>query len=126
MLCRSGCALALSQDQTANVDSERGRVTAMGARVQWLVDSWRVGDAGIQVTRYCTVVQKGPMLRGPRAQVSHHQALQHISCLYIFHLFLATQSIVGQHLTAGLCESLIGVVYRITWSAAFLEWEKGQ
>ena len=110
VLCRNGSAVALSQDQTANVDSERGRVTAMGARVQWLVDSWRVGDAGIQVTRYCIVAQEGPSLRGARAQVSHHQALQHSSCLYIFHLFLATQSIVGKHLTAGLCESLIGDV----------------
>ena len=52
VLCRSGHAVALSEDQTANVVSERERVQAAGAKVQWLVDSWRVGDAGIQVSRY--------------------------------------------------------------------------
>lgn len=31
--------------------SERERVQAAGATVQWLVDGWRVGQAGIQVTR---------------------------------------------------------------------------
>ena len=44
--------MALSEDQTADVVSERERVQAAGASVQWKVDSWRVGDAGIQVTRY--------------------------------------------------------------------------
>ena len=52
MLCHAGNALALSQDQTADVEAERHRVQAAGASVQWRVDSWRIGEAGIQVTRY--------------------------------------------------------------------------
>lgn len=44
--------MALSCDQTADVADERHRVEAAGASVQWQVDSWRIGDAGIQVTRY--------------------------------------------------------------------------
>lgn len=43
--------MALSRDQTADVADERHRVEAAGASVQWRVDSWRIGDAGIQVTR---------------------------------------------------------------------------
>ncbi len=43
--------MALSCDQTADVEDERHRVEAAGASVQWRVDSWRIGDAGIQVTR---------------------------------------------------------------------------
>jgi hypothetical protein len=43
--------MALSRDQTADVEDEQQRVQAAGASVHWRVDSWRIGDAGIQVTR---------------------------------------------------------------------------
>ena len=51
MLCTAGRAQALSRDQTADKEEERRRVQAAGASVQWRIDSWRVGEAGIQVTR---------------------------------------------------------------------------
>lgn len=44
-------ALALSRDHTAALDDEKQRVEKAGARVQWVVDGWRVGAAGMQVTR---------------------------------------------------------------------------
>ncbi len=51
VLCRAGAALALSRDQTAARADERARVAAAGGAVAWRVDGWRVGDAGLQVTR---------------------------------------------------------------------------
>lgn len=49
MLCRGGAALALSRDHTAALDDERQRITAAGGLVAWRVDSWRIGEAGLQV-----------------------------------------------------------------------------
>ena len=51
VLCHNGKAVALSHDQTADVEEERNRVQAAGVSVKWRVDSWRIGEAGIQVTR---------------------------------------------------------------------------
>ena len=45
--------MTLSHDQTADVDKERRRVEGAGVSVQWRIDSWRIGEAGIQVTRFC-------------------------------------------------------------------------
>ena len=52
VMCTAGRAQALSCDQTADREEERQRVQAAGASVQWRIDSWRIGEAGIQVTRY--------------------------------------------------------------------------
>ena len=51
VLCHNGKAVALSRDQTADSEEERNRVQAAGVSVKWRVDSWRIGEAGIQVTR---------------------------------------------------------------------------
>ena len=51
MLCRAGKALQLTEDHSAASPSERARVEAAGARVDWRVNSWRVGTAGLQITR---------------------------------------------------------------------------
>lgn len=51
VLCRAGKALQLTEDHSAASPSERARVEATGARVDWRVNSWRVGTAGLQVTR---------------------------------------------------------------------------
>ncbi|KAK9828917.1 hypothetical protein WJX72_002777 [[Myrmecia] bisecta] len=51
VLCRAGKAVALSRDQTADRQDERERVLAAGGKVEWRVDSWRVGAVGLQVTR---------------------------------------------------------------------------
>lgn len=51
VLCRGGKALALSRDHTADDDAERGRLTAAGGAASWCGDGWRVGEAGIQVSR---------------------------------------------------------------------------
>ena len=51
VLCRDGKAVALSRDQTAEREDERGRVAAAGGDVRKRMDGWRVGDVGLQVTR---------------------------------------------------------------------------
>lgn len=43
--------MALSTDQTAEREDERQRMIAAGGHVQFRMDSWRVGKAGIQVSR---------------------------------------------------------------------------
>ncbi|GMH40224.1 hypothetical protein BSKO_08128 [Bryopsis sp. KO-2023] len=51
VLCRDGKAVQLTRDHTAMNCEERLRVEKSGGKVQWTLDSWRVGSAGIQVTR---------------------------------------------------------------------------
>lgn len=51
VLCRDGKAVPLTRDHTAMDPEERCRVQETGGRVQWKLDSWRVGSAGIEVTR---------------------------------------------------------------------------
>lgn len=51
VLCRNDEAVALSRDQTALRADERARVLAAGGDVRWRMDGWRVGSAGLQVTR---------------------------------------------------------------------------
>ncbi|KAJ9694289.1 hypothetical protein PVL29_010002 [Vitis rotundifolia] len=51
ILCRAGCAFALSKDHVASCLEERERVTNAGGQVKWQVDTWRVGSAALQVTR---------------------------------------------------------------------------
>ncbi len=48
--CQGG-AVALSTDQTAEREDERQRIILAGGHVHFRVDSWRVGKAGIQVSR---------------------------------------------------------------------------
>lgn len=48
----SAQAIALSRDHTAALEDEKERVEQAGALVQWVLDGWRVGPAGMQVTRY--------------------------------------------------------------------------
>ncbi len=53
MICvlPQGRAKALSRDQTADCEDERQRLISAGGIVQFRMDSWRVGKAGIQVSR---------------------------------------------------------------------------
>eukprot|EP00850_Spirogloea_muscicola_P023527 SM000364S13662 [mRNA] locus=s364:59070:63877:+ [translate_table: standard] len=49
ILCRDGKAVALSRDHTASDPRERARIERAGDRVTWRVNTWRVGDAAIEV-----------------------------------------------------------------------------
>ncbi|EFJ28625.1 hypothetical protein SELMODRAFT_441116 [Selaginella moellendorffii] len=51
LLCRDGQSFPLSKDHLASDPIERTRVVNSGGSVQWQVDTWRVGSAGLQVTR---------------------------------------------------------------------------
>lgn len=51
VLCRDGQAIQVTRDHTAMDNIERRRIQMLGADVLWVQDSWRVGKAGIQVTR---------------------------------------------------------------------------
>jgi serine/threonine protein phosphatase PrpC len=51
VLCRGGRALPLSRDHTADLPGERARILSVKGRLVYRIDSWRVGDAGLQVTR---------------------------------------------------------------------------
>nr|GMC84247.1 protein kinase and PP2C-like domain-containing protein [Ipomoea batatas] len=51
ILCRAGHPYALSRDHVASCLEERERVTRAGIQVKWQVDTWRVGNAALQVTR---------------------------------------------------------------------------
>jgi serine/threonine protein phosphatase PrpC len=51
VLSRSGTAVPLSRQHTADLEDERARVVAAGGTVQYRGGSWRVGPAALQVTR---------------------------------------------------------------------------
>lgn len=51
ILCRSGQPFPMSKEHVASCPNERKRVTGVGMEVKWLVDTWRVGPAALQVTR---------------------------------------------------------------------------
>ncbi|CAL5321814.1 unnamed protein product [Camellia sinensis] len=50
MLCRAGSAYALSKDHVASCPEEREHIISEGGQVKWQVDTWRVGQAALQVT----------------------------------------------------------------------------
>ena len=47
-----GNALPLSRDHTAEQEDERQRIVQAGGQVNHVMGSWRIGQAGIQVSRY--------------------------------------------------------------------------
>ena len=51
VLCRGNGALELTSDQVADRADERQRVAAAGGTLRHVMGSWRVGAAGMQVTR---------------------------------------------------------------------------
>ncbi len=51
VLARGGSAVAASRDHNADDEAERARVVAAGALVSHRMGNWRLGHAGIQVTR---------------------------------------------------------------------------
>ena len=51
VLARGGSAVAASRDHNADDEAERARVVAAGAQVSRRMGNWRLGQAGIQVTR---------------------------------------------------------------------------
>ncbi|KAH7658356.1 Protein-serine/threonine phosphatase protein [Dioscorea alata] len=51
ILCRSGHPVPLSKDHVASCPDERARVIKQGMDVRWQMDTWRVGQAALQVTR---------------------------------------------------------------------------
>ena len=51
VLCRGDEAVPLTQDQTAEREDERERILAAGGEVSVRMGGWRVGNAGLAVTR---------------------------------------------------------------------------
>lgn len=51
VLCRGGAAVAVTRDHTADDEAERARITAAGGRAAMHQGAWRIGAAGLQVTR---------------------------------------------------------------------------
>lgn len=51
VLCHQGEAVQLSRDHTADDQQERDRIKAAGGRLHQVAGSWRIGAAGIQVSR---------------------------------------------------------------------------
>ncbi|XP_022147786.1 protein kinase and PP2C-like domain-containing protein isoform X2 [Momordica charantia] len=49
ILCRAGNPIVLSKDHVASCLEERERVISAGGQVTWLVDTWRVGPAALQL-----------------------------------------------------------------------------
>lgn len=49
ILCRDGAPVQLSRDHTTADHQERQRIIDAGGKVAWRVDSWRIGEAAIQV-----------------------------------------------------------------------------
>ena len=77
VLCRGGEALPLSRDHTADLDSERERVLAAGGSARQHGVNWRIGTAGLQVTRWAAGFSVLGQLRGRilRTQFEVHVAL---------------------------------------------------
>ena len=56
----------MSRDHTAEQEVERQRIVQAGGHVSKVIGSWRVGQAGIQVSRHASSVATpsyGPLLR---------------------------------------------------------------
>jgi len=51
VLCRGGSAIQLNREHSAEVLEERQRIEAAGGKLREVMGSWRIGDAGLQVTR---------------------------------------------------------------------------
>lgn len=51
VLCRGGAAVAVTRDHTADDETERRHVVAAGGTAALHQGSWRIGAAGLQVTR---------------------------------------------------------------------------
>ena len=51
VLCRAGAAVQLCREHTADDHQERQRIQAAGGELRQVMGSWRIGAAGIQVTR---------------------------------------------------------------------------
>ncbi|CAL5221159.1 g3298 [Coccomyxa viridis] len=51
VLCRDGAAVSLSRDHTADSEDERQRIVQAGGHVSHVLGNWRIGQAGIQVSR---------------------------------------------------------------------------
>ena len=54
VLCRGGKAVQLSREHSAEDLEERQRVKQAGGKLREVMGSWRIGDAGLQVTRYAS------------------------------------------------------------------------
>ncbi|KAL3150178.1 hypothetical protein ABBQ32_000038 [Trebouxia sp. C0010 RCD-2024] len=76
VLCTAGKAKALSCDHTADKEEERQRVQAAGASVQWKIDSWRIGEAGMQVTRSLGDADLKPAVTAQPEVVQHQLSSQ--------------------------------------------------
>ncbi len=46
--------MPLSTDHTADQEAERQRIVQAGGHVSHVMGNWRIGQAGIQVSRYTT------------------------------------------------------------------------
>ena len=51
VLCRGGRGVQLNAEHSADSPSERERIEASGGDLRLVNGSWRIGGAGIQVTR---------------------------------------------------------------------------
>lgn len=63
--CNSALAFG-NQAHLATCIEERNRVVREGGRIEWLVDTWRVAPAGLQVRPLCIFKERevGPSLAG--------------------------------------------------------------
>jgi hypothetical protein len=52
VLCKGGRAIQLNREHSAEILEERQRVEEAGGKLREVMGSWRIGDAGLQVTRY--------------------------------------------------------------------------
>jgi len=52
VLCRGGRALQINREHSAEDADERQRVEEAGGKLREVMGSWRIGDAGLQVTRH--------------------------------------------------------------------------
>ncbi|CAI5963616.1 unnamed protein product [Closterium sp. NIES-65] len=69
---QSGEVKALSRDHVASDPEERSRAEKAGGLVQWRVNTWRVGAAGIEVTRSLGDHDMKPAVTA-EPEVTHHR-----------------------------------------------------
>ncbi|GJP48103.1 hypothetical protein CLOM_g7383 [Closterium sp. NIES-68] len=72
VLKQSGQVKALSRDHVASDPEERSRAEKAGGLVQWRVNTWRVGVAGIEVTRSLGDHDMKPAVTA-EPEVMHHK-----------------------------------------------------
>ena len=132
VLCRSGSAVQLNTEHNADNEKERKRVEQVGGHFKLVNGAWRLGEAGIQVTRFVVSTYWQSMWQHGQQFVNHatmglkHKNICSGLCLYQHQEHSCWQVAVMNVSTLCPCGSLtdhVGVGL-VKWVLLPFQWHK--